>query len=156
MGPPARPDRVEIRAAGNALGDVFGTHELRRTGETGRRGELGIDRPTASEPAELVMCAPDRGVAIGIPADRELPDHPSALGPAGGLAGYVPTVDKVFVRLHRNEVIGEFGESFDALFAGNRHADADRHVRYVPQPRRAHLKVIDAPVHQAAAAQRTE
>ena len=48
-------DRVEVRAAGDGIGDVFGSHELGRTGETGRCGQVGVDLPAAAKPAELVM-----------------------------------------------------------------------------------------------------
>jgi hypothetical protein len=59
-------------AARNRLSDVLGLDELRRALETGGGRQVGVDRPPACEPAELVVCARYRGVAVRVPADRDL------------------------------------------------------------------------------------
>ena len=71
-------------AAGDRVGDVVLGDELGGAGEAGGAGQLGVDLPAAAEPAELVVRALDRGVAIGVVADRQLADARLAR-PAGGV-----------------------------------------------------------------------
>src|SRR4029079_4949467 len=107
-GRPVRPDgvddRIQVGAAGNALGDVFATYELGGTVETGRCRQVGVDRPAAPEPAELIVGAFDGRVSVGVPATRPQPDHPLAAGHIGGLPGGVPCVDEFLVGLYGDQV----------------------------------------------------
>ena len=51
-----------------------------------------------------------RGFAVGIPADRNLPDHAATAGQSSGLPCAVPAVDEVTVRLDGNHVVACGGE----------------------------------------------
>ena len=86
---PVRPhridDRVEVGAAGDALGDIFGPDELGGAGKARRRRQVGVDTPPAGEPTELIVCALDGRVPVGVPTDRDLPDDPAAAGQAVAL-----------------------------------------------------------------------
>lgn len=62
-------DGVHVATTGNGLGHVLGPYELGGTRERGGSGQLGVDRPAAAEPAELIVGAGDRRVAVGVVTD---------------------------------------------------------------------------------------
>src|SRR4029078_7501661 len=125
-------NRIEIRSAGYGLGDVVRTHELRRTLEARGGRQIGVDRPAAAEPAELVVCALHGGVAGGVPADRYLPDHPDFTGQSCRPSPVVPRVDEVLVRLDGDQVVGQRREHVARAFAGHRGRDGDGRIGDVP------------------------
>ena len=149
-------DRVQVRAAGNALGDILGPDKLCRTRKTGRCRQVGVDLPASAEPTELVVGAFDGGIAIRVPADGYLPDDPASTGDAGALQRRVPGADEVCIGLDRDQVIGEGGEFLDGPVSAHRDREADRDIRQVPQPRGIHLVVVAPPVDQTATEQRAD
>ena len=134
-------------------GDVLRPHELRGAGEARRRRQVGVDRPAAAEPAELVVGAFHGGVAVGIPADRDLPDHPDLAGQSGGPPRVVPRVDELLVGFDGDQMVGQRGERLDRLLAGHRGGDGDRDVGDVPHPGGVDLEVLALPVDQLAGEQ---
>lgn len=88
----------------------------------------------------------DRRLPVGVPADRDLADHPHVAGQTGRPPRVVPRVDEVLVRLDGDEMVGELGEGFDRTVTGDRRGDVHRRLGQIPQPRGVDLEVLTAPV----------
>jgi len=88
------------------------------------------------------------GIPIGIPADRDLPDHSNVARQARRAAGVEPRVHQVLVRFHRDHMVCQPGEGLDRPVPGHRCGDGDRHVGNVPQPGRVDLEILARPVDE--------
>ena len=99
------------------------------------------------------MGALDGGIAVGIPADRDLPDHPNVAGQTGPAPGLMPRVDDLLIRLDGDQVVRERSEGFHRPPPGHRGRDRDGNLRNVPDARRVDLVVVTLPVHDLAGEQ---
>ncbi len=119
----------------------------------GRR-QVGVDRPAAAEPAELVVGALHGGVAVGIPADRDLADHPAhrraARWPAARRARRRPVLlsGSTAIRWSPAARRCRTERSPDTAIA-----DRHRRLRQIPQPGGIDLEVLALPVDDLAAEQ---
>ena len=99
------------------------------------------------------MGARDGGVAVGIPADGDLTDHPGILGQTRRAAPVVPPGDQILVGLGGDEVVGQRGELLHRALTGHRRRDGHRNLGHVPDARGVDLEVVTLPVDELAGEQ---
>ncbi|EGJ79152.1 putative oxidoreductase [Streptomyces sp. Tu6071] len=127
---------VDVVAARDRGGDVLTGDAARGPVEGDGARKLGVDRPGAERPAELLVGAGERGLAVGVVGDGELAD-----------AGFARAAETVEVGEESRLGLGgddEVGEAAgEGAGAGSGDGDADRRggLGQVPQ-----LGVLDAEV----------